>query len=409
MKSDIDQLMQKRNLDALLIVGGEGANIARDYLTNGAHISWGAIVKKRGESPILFAHSMEIEEARKSGLPCVTFDELGYAELRASERDIAKLEVMMWRSYLDKAQVTEGRIGLYGTIEANALLAYLPHTQTLLPDYEFVGEVGFTLFQEAFTTKDADEIARLRSVAQRTAEVQQATWDFIASQRAEGDILVHEDGTVVTIGDVRNFIIRELLARGLEDTGMIFAQGRDAGFPHSRGEDADALKLGQSIVFDLFPRERGGGYHHDTTRTWCIGYAPDHIQRAYDQVMTAFDLSLEAFGVGKPARLMQEAVLDYYEANGHKTSRSHPGTQDGYVHSLGHGIGLLIHEAPSLTHHPSGDRPLEIGNCITIEPGLYYPDEGYGIRVEDTFIITDKGELESLTPFRKDLVIPLKS
>jgi Xaa-Pro aminopeptidase len=79
---------------------------------------------------------------------------------------------------------------------------------------------------------------------------------------------------------------------------------------------------------------------------------------------------------------------------------------DGYVHSLGHGLGLQIHERPSLSHMREEDI-LQPGNFITIEPGVYYPDLGYGVRVEDTFYITDQGELISLTPFKKDLVIPM--
>lgn len=188
---------------------------------------------------------------------------------------------------------------------------------------------------------------------------------------------------------------------------MIFAQGRDAGFPHSRGQADMPLKLGQSIVFDLFPQELGGGYHHDVTRTWSIGYATPEVQNVYDQVMQAFDISVESFGLGKPTHLMQEAVLDYYEANGHPTQRSQPGTMSGYVHSLGHGLGLNIHERPSLSHVRRDDI-FQIGNCVTIEPGLYYPDDGLGVRVEDTFVVTERGELQSITSFRKDLVLPLK-
>lgn len=167
-----------------------------------------------------------------------------------------------------------------------------------------------------------------------------------------------------------------------------------------------ALRAGQSIVFDLFPRELGGGYHHDVTRTWCIGYAPSEVQAAYDDVMEAFDRSIETYAVGKSTHLMQEAVLDSFEAKGHPTGRTNPGGMEGYMHSLGHGVGLNIHERPSITHLRQDDQ-FAVGNCITIEPGLYYPEKGFGVRVEDLFIITDAGELISLTPFRKDLVLPV--
>jgi Xaa-Pro aminopeptidase len=75
---------------------------------------------------------------------------------------------------------------------------------------------------------------------------------------------------------------------------------------------------------------------------------------------------------------------------------------------LGHGVGLNIHEFPRL-HHLSKEDIAQIGNFITIEPGLYYPEDGFGVRVEDSFIVNENGELVSITPFRKDLVLPLKS
>ena len=256
-------------------------------------------------------------------------------------------------------------------------------------------------------TKDADEIARIRSVAERTNAVMELAWEQISSLRPDGDFLLDESGRRATIGDIKDLVRRELMARGLEDTNMILAQGRDAGFPHSRGEADAPLRLGQAIVFDLFPRELGGGYHHDMTRTWCIGQAPAAVQRDYETVMEAFDIAVETFGLNKPTHLMQEAVLDHFEGVGHPTIRSEPKTMEGYVHSLGHGVGIEIHEGPSISHLRRDDV-FQIGNILTIEPGLYYPELGYGLRVEDMFVVDESGQLVSLSPFRKDLVIPLK-
>lgn len=406
MKSDIDALMRSRELDAILIAGGEGYSEVRDYMSNGAHITGGYIVKKLDSEPMIFVSGMETEEAKKSGYPVKGWNELGLNELYTEhERDVAT--VLFWGKCLESAGVESGKVGIYGRGDINEYVQLFALAKEHLTNYEFVGETGRTLFDEAFLTKDEQEIERIKSVADRTNEVMQATWDFVASHQATDDeTVVNADGEALTVGQVKRFVIRELMERGLEDTGMIFAQGRDAGFPHSRGEADDVLKLGQSIVFDLFPREFGGGYHHDMTRTWSIGYATPEVQEAYDDVMTAFDKSLEDFAVGKATHSMQEAVLDYFEGKGHPTNRSDSSANEGYVHSLGHGVGLLIHERPSISHIRRDDT-WQKGNVVTIEPGLYYPDKGFGIRVEDLFIITENGELISLTPFRKDLVLPL--
>lgn len=408
MKSHIDGLMQERGLAALLVVGGEGYSEVRDYMSNGAHITGGIIVKKTGAEPILVVNGMETEEAKKSGYTVKSYGDLDYYGLMQAADNPDVSAVQFWGKCLQAAGVGSGKVGLYGRGDVNVYTQLAKLAADELPDYDFVGETGRTLFDIAFLTKDDDELARIRSVAQRTNEVMQLAWDFIAGHRADdAEMLIKADGTPLTIGDIKRLVRRELLERELEDTGMIFAQGRDAGFPHSRGEASMPLKLGQAIVFDLFPRELGGGYHHDMTRTWSIGYATPEVQQAYDDVMEAFDIAIESFGLDKPTHLMQEAVQDNFEGKDHPTMRTHAGSQAGYVHSLGHGIGLMIHERPSISHMRRDDV-FQKGNVITIEPGLYYPEAGYGVRVEDSFVITAAGELVSITPFRKDLVLPLK-
>ena len=409
MKSDIDRLMRERELDAIIVTGGEEFNTARYYLSNGANITHGSIFKLKDKPALLVCNRMELEEAVKSGLDVKTDVELGYYDrLKEAESDGIRATVLHWSDILNQLGLGAGRIGLYGTWQVNKTIALYQALRDELSSYEFVIEAKATLIEEAMLTKDADEIRRLKSVARRTNEVMAIAWDYISHLRADGEFLLDDEKRKVTIGDIKDLVRRELMARGLEDTNMIFAQGRDGGFPHSRGEADMPLQIGQAIVFDLFPRELGGGYHHDMTRTWCIGYAPPDVQDTYETVMEAFDISVESFGVDKPTHLMQEAVQDHYERAGHPTTRTHPSTMEGYVHTLGHGVGIDIHESPSISHLRRNDV-FQIGNVLTIEPGLYYPERGFGVRVEDLFVVDDNGELISLTPFRKDLVIPLKN
>ena len=123
--------------------------------------------------------------------------------------------------------------------------------------------------------------------------------------------------------------------------------------------------------------------------------------------MRSFEIAMNTYDEpGQPTHLMQEAVLDYFESLGHPTQRSQPASMEGYVHSLGHGVGINIHERPSISHLQKSDV-FQAGNALTIEPGLYYPDKGYGVRVEDMVYINDDGQMVTLTDFRKDLVLPL--
>jgi Xaa-Pro aminopeptidase len=408
VKSDIDALMAKRKLDAIIVAGDGHDNPPRYYLTKGAKVTGGYVLKKAGETPVMVVNGMEVAEAEKSGLKVYTNNDLDYGALYKSlDGDQQKATVIFWKRMLDKIGVSGGRIGVYGEGNIGHYLALSKLVEAEYPEYELVGEMGMTLFEEAYVTKDAEEIERIRSVAQRTSAVLQATWDFIGGHRAEGETVMKDNGTPLTIGDVKRFVRRELLDRDLEDDAMIFAEGRDGGFPHSRGEAEMPLQLGQPIVFDLFPRELGGGYFHDSTRTWSIGYATPEVEAAYEQVMDAFDVAVDNFRANIPARSLQEAVQDYFESKGHQTTRSHPSTDVGYVHSLGHGVGLNIHERPSLGH--LSKDTLQPGNVISIEPGLYYPERNFGVRVEDLCYVDANGELISLTDFHKQLVLPLRN
>lgn len=410
MKSDIDRLMAERGLTALVVASDDLYCPLRDYLTNGARVGGALIIKPYSAAPVLFVSPMEVEEARVSGLTVYTFNDLGRGELaRTHQGDPLAVEVELWARAFDRLGVGPGKIGVYGTGALHRGLELVRALAQRLPDYTFAGEHGLSLFDEAYVTKDAQEIVRLKAVAARTSAVVRAAWDFIASHYAGASgMVVTAAGVPLTIGDVKRFVRRALLDHDLEEAHMIFAQGRDGGFPHSRGQDALPLQIGQAIVFDLFPHEIGGGYYHDMTRTWCIASTPSAVQTAYDHVRAAFDLAVTAYsGPGQPAHELQDAVLDYFEGLGHATIRSDPNATSGYVHSLGHGLGLNIHERPSLSHLRRDDT-LQVGSVFTIEPGLYYPDQGFGVRLEDTFYIDDSGALVALTDVPKTLVLPLR-
>ena len=92
---------------------------------------------------------------------------------------------------------------------------------------------------------------------------------------------------------------------------------------------------------------------------------------------------MKALKPGELTRSYQALACQLLEARGHPTIGSNPTTTSGYVHSLAHGVGLHIHEAPSFSDTPGNETRLEPGMVITVEPGVYYPDKGYGVRIED--------------------------
>ncbi len=408
MKADLDRLMHERSLDALVLFPTEFEDPYRAYLSGGAHFT-GGTVKRRGEPPVLISNAMEIEEAARSGLTVYSTEDFGESELLRTFRDDPDgRQVAYYRRVFDRLGVA-GRVGVYGAGDANVILRLVGLlSEAFSGQVEFVTEtVRSTVFDAAYETKDPAELAALREVARQTSAVMRAARDWIAGHRAAGETVLKADGAPLTIGDVKRYVRGQLFERDLEDPeGMIFAQGRDAALPHSKGEADQPLKLGEAIVFDLFPR-RPGSYFHDMTRTWSIGYARPEVQAAFDAVMEAFRRSVEWCQPGISTRDPQVKVCELFESLGHPTVLNTPGTSRGYVHSLAHGVGLNVHEAPYFPTF-SNAYTLKAGNVFTIEPGLYYPDEGFGVRIEDTVVMTEAGTVESLTDCPYDLVIELK-
>ena len=113
---------------------------------------------------------------------------------------------------------------------------------------------------------------------------------------------------------------------------------------------------------------------------------------------------------GGLCRTYQQQTCALLEAAGHPTVGTNRQTQKGYVHSLGHGIGLNLHEPPYFRDFEGATDTLTPGSVVTVEPGVYYPDEGFGIRLEDSvWVNPTTNRLEVLAPYPMDLVLPVSS
>lgn len=410
MKKDLDALMQTRQLDALLVVGGGRHNPPMTYLTNGADLTQAILVKKRGEQPILFHWPMERDEAAKSGLRARDLGDFRYDLLVQQVSGDSMLGmVLLFEKVLLEMGLASGRVSLYGNLDAGQAYASFTRLQQALPALELVGETGTPVFLEAMATKDENEVERIRRMGKITTQVIGKVADFLSGHRARKDVLVKTDSEPLTIGEVKQRIDLWLAERGAENPERtIFASGYDAAVPHSTGNDASPLRLGETIVFDIFPREIGGGYFYDITRTWCLGYAPDEALALYEDVRSVYQQLRSELRLGEICRTYQERACELFEGRGHATVRTNPQTQEGYVHSLGHGVGLHIHEEPFFRLSGPDSTRLAPGMVVTVEPGLYYPGRKMGVRLEDTVYARPDGGFETLADFPLDLVLPVQ-
>ena len=412
MKSDIDALMQEKNLDALVVLGAAEHNPPMYYYTGGGHVSAAILVKKRGEEPILFYNDMERDEAAKTGLQTKSLSAYPFQELlNEAGGDKEMVGALRFQHLLTDLGLTKGRVGIYGNVEISGVYATLTRLQRLLPDVELVGENGMnSIFSRAMETKDARDVERIRQMGKITTEVVRRTAEYLISRDVRADeVLLKEDGSPLTVGDVHAKIRLWVAELGAElPEGFIFSVGHDAGVPHSIGNPEDLMRLGQTIIYDIYPAERGGGYFYDFTRTWSLGYATPEAQELYGQVQEIFNRLLENFDLNAPFKNYQQMTCEYFESKGHKSQLNSKSPLDGYVHSLGHGVGLNIHERPFSGLDADDTHRLAPGVIITSEPGLYYPEKGMGFRIEDTLWVRPDGKMEILADYPYDFVLPMK-
>jgi Xaa-Pro aminopeptidase len=401
MKSDLDALMQARNLDAIIVLGNAERNPPMYYLTGGGHVNKAVLVKKRGETPVIFCNAMERDEAEKSGLKVIPL-RVGAME------DFAKRPKEM----LGECGVSGGRAGMFGHTDLGMALHIVERIQAELPELKIVGEnQDDSIFMYAMETKDEKEVERIRKMGRVTAAVVDKVREYLTSCDVRGDeVLLKEDGSPLSVGDVHSRIRLWVSELGAElPSGFIFAVGRDAGVPHSSGNPSDLMRLGQTIVFDIYPAEAGGGYYYDFTRTWSLGYALPEAQKLFDEVRAVYEKVVENMDMNAVFKDYQKFVCDEFQKNGHKTQMNTEGVlTEGYVHSLGHGIGLNIHERPWSRHTSPDDNRLKPGTVFTIEPGLYYPERGMGVRIEDSYWMRPDGGIEKLAEYPCDFVLPMK-
>lgn len=158
-------------------------------------------------------------------------------------------------------------------------------------------------------------------------------------------------------------------------------------------------------MFDLFP-VGPDGYWFDLTRTLVVGKAKPLVKRMFETVLEVQLHSLDSIRENLPARELMNSACDLFERRGFKTVRNMLGGDSraakvGFIHSLGHGVGLTIGEKPYLSLF-SDDR-LRKNQIMTVEPGLYDPRVG-GVRIEDTVLVSGR-RITNLTPLEKELEI----
>ena len=206
------------------------------------------------------------------------------------------------------------------------------------------------------------------------------------------------DGGGATAEAMRTLARRTFIEHGaLPHDLVVIAPGPAGADPHDEGHGP--IEPGVPIVIDVFPRDIESGCWGDLTRTVCVGTPPDELVEWHRDVREAQQRAIESVRPGISGGELDRIAMESLSEKGYKTKLdseegSYP--EEGFTHYLGHGLGLEIHENPTLE---AGGETLIAGDIVTIEPGLYRAGFG-GCRIEDVVLVTDSGyELVSNAPY----------
>jgi len=386
VRSDIDKILVEKGASALMLFSESFKDANMYYLTKFLAPDPFMLLKKVDNPPTIVINPMEFLRAKEESMvkDVRSYVEYNYFKIVRAAKDpqVGGMKFL--------ASVVKKEIG------KKSLIAVPQSFPALLMD--FLRSEGLkvkpfhNLVEKARETKEPDEIKEMMAV-QRITE--KATSEIIKTisncDVGSKGTLTYKKGRKkqpLTAGKLKSLIGHAFIDHEVITEDTIVACGPKSAMPHYFGEPGDVLKANQPIIMDIFPQSMRKRYLTDMTRTVVRGKAPKAIKKMFEVVLEARNASLEALHAGVLGSDVFNVCCDVFEKAGYETIRGGKQITKGFTHSLGHGVGLAVHEGPGMSE--LFKFPLKEHTVVTVEPGLYDPKIG-GVRIEDVVEVTKKG------------------
>jgi len=368
--------MKKCGADAFVhYAAGEDADMR--YLTRFVMHDSFVFFKRHRQPGTIIVPQMEAERASRESIAAVI------TRTQAGLPDITKKEKNPWKATAQMISGQAGKILLVSPGLPAALLRALEEYARVIVDEGTIEQVR--------AKKSPEEIRLMQDVQEKTGRAMAHAISLIRNATVRRGVLYH-DGAPLSSELVRIAIHKQLMDDGCRAVETIISCGDDTAFPHIIG--SGPLRAGAPIVIDMFPRDEATGYYADMTRTVSKGKPDSQVIDMYEAVKEAQQIGISHIKTGVTGAEAHNAVVDYFKSRGYECDTR------GFIHNLGHGVGLQVHELPTVG--PAGGV-LEAGFVVTVEPGLYYPGIG-GIRLEDMGVVHAR-KFADFTKFEENLIV----
>lgn len=382
MPGHLSAFLDQNGLDGFLYVGESYGDADMYYLSR--FLAGDRFALLAGEKTTLLVSSMELGRARKESVAdrVLSTSEFHFLEKLKMGKRPDEAYALVLAEFLGRCSVK--RLGVPHNFPAGIFWYLEQDLSVQILDSPAARQ------REIKSPEELEAIALTQRACERAMR---RAVRLIAGSDVRGEILYRRDEPLTSEG-IRRAIDISLLEDGCEAVDTIVAGGRQAADPHARGEGP--LPANAPIVIDIFPRSKSSRYFADMTRTVLKGEASSEVVEMYRAVEMAQKAGLQAVREGATGSEVHRRVSDVFQAQGYPEREG-----CGFTHSTGHGVGLEVHERPSLGE--AGEATLKSGQVVTVEPGLYYPDLG-GVRLED-LVVVEKDGCHNLTRLQRKLVV----